>query len=103
MSSKLVNLQHFKIKTMKRKFSLPLLAVAISLSAVACKGNKTGNGSDSTKDSLKVDSSVKTKTDTSVKVDTAKMPGDTGVKKDTVSKTTTKTTVSKKTEVKKSH
>jgi len=89
---------------MKRTLSLPLLAVAILLSAVACKGNKSGDTSDSAKDSLKVDASVKTKTDTSVKSDTAKMRADTGnVKKDTVSKTTTKITVSKKTEVKKNH
>ena len=55
---------------MKNTFKLSCLALAISLSLFACKGNKSGNAADS----AKVDSStsVKTSTDTTIKVDTTK-------------------------------
>jgi len=84
---------------MKNTFKLPFLAMAISLSLFACKGNKNGGGADS----AKVDSStsVKTSTDTTVKVDTTKATDTTNAKTDTVSKTTTKHTVIKKTITKK--
>jgi hypothetical protein len=85
---------------MKTAFKLPFLALAISLSVAACKGNKSGGSADS----VKVDSSSSnvTKADTSVKVDTVKQATDTSkAKVDTVSKTVTKSTDVKKSEVKK--
>ncbi len=83
---------------MKKTIKLPLLALFISLSIVACKGNGSGNSADS----AKVDSStsIKSTTNATVKVDTVK-PADTSkMKMDTVSKSTQKTEV-KKTVVKK--
>jgi len=85
---------------MKNAFKLPFLTLAISLSIMACKGNKSGGSADSTK----VDSSTSsvTKSDTSVKVDTVKAATDTSKAKiDTASKTVTKSTNVKKSEVKK--
>ncbi|TWI96319.1 hypothetical protein JN11_04053 [Mucilaginibacter frigoritolerans] len=85
---------------MKNAFKLPLLALAISLSVMACKGNKSGGAADS----AKVDSSSSsvTKSDTTVKVDTVKPATDTSkAKVDTVSKTVTKATDVKKSAVKK--
>jgi hypothetical protein len=89
------------INTMKNYFRLSLVALALSLSLAACKGNKSGGSSDSSK----TDSTTSTKTDSTVKLDTtkkdsSKMSGDT-TKKDTVKKSVTKTTDVKKTEVKK--
>lgn len=81
---------------MKTSFKLMLLAAAISLSAIACKGNRSATSGDT----AKVDSSTSVKNDSTVKIDTAKPATDT-TKKDTISKTTTKTTVTKKTEIKK--
>ncbi|WP_259070632.1 hypothetical protein HDF24_17210 [Mucilaginibacter sp. X4EP1] len=85
---------------MKNLFKIPFLALAISVSFAACKGNKSSGTADSTKvDSA---SSSVTKTDTTVKVDTVKPATDTSKAKiDTVSKTVTKSTDAKKTEVKK--
>jgi hypothetical protein len=85
---------------MKSAFKLPFIALAISLSVMACKGNKSGGSADS----VKVDSSSSsvTKADTSIKVDTVKQSTDTSKAKiDTVSKTVTKSTDVKKSEVKK--
>ncbi len=85
---------------MKNLFKIPFLALTISLSIVACKGNKSG----STADSAKVDSSSSSisKSDTTIKVDTIKPATDTSKAKiDTVSKTVTKTTDVKKSETKK--
>lgn len=85
---------------MKNSFKITLLAIAVSLSFAACKGNKSAGDSDS----AKVDSSSSTKTtaDTSMKIDTVKPATDTSkAKVDTVSKTVTKTTDVKKSEVKK--
>jgi hypothetical protein len=88
---------------MKNQFKLPLIALAMSLSLAACKGNKSGG----TADSLKADSSSVTKVDSTVKPDTSKKDsskmaaGDTTKKIDTVKKTTVKTTEEKKTSTKK--
>jgi len=85
---------------MKNLFKISFLALTISLSVMACKGNKSSGASDS----VKVDSSSSsiTKSDTSVKVNTVKPATDTSkAKVDTVSKTVTKTTDVKKSEVKK--
>jgi hypothetical protein len=85
---------------MKNAFKLPILALAVSLSIVACKGNKSGNSSDSAK--VDSSSSVKSSTDSTVKVDTVKPATDTSKgKTDTVSKIVKKTTEVKKTKVKK--
>jgi len=53
---------------MKNHFKLSLVALALSLSFAACKGNKSGDTSDSTK----TDSVSSTKTDLTVKSDTGK-------------------------------
>lgn len=76
---------------------IPILALALTFSLAACKGNKSGNSSDSTK----VDSSSVTKVDSTVKPDTskkdsAKMGADTSRKVDTVTKSSVKTTEVKK-------
>jgi len=85
---------------MKKAFKLPLLAVAISLSVVACKGSKSGSSADSAK--VDSSSSVKSTSDTTMKVDTVKPATDTSkAKVDTTSKTVTKTVDVKKTQVKK--
>jgi ABC-type glycerol-3-phosphate transport system substrate-binding protein len=61
---------------MKNSFKLAVLALAIAVSAVACKGKSAADGADTTKtDSVvKVDSTVvdSTKKDTTVVVDTTK-------------------------------
>jgi hypothetical protein len=91
-----VNLQHLKNTTMKNAFKLPLLALGISLSMAACKGNNSAGSSDTAKTDSST--SVKTSSDTTVKVDTTKAATDTtNAKTDTV----TKTTEVKKTAVKK--
>ncbi len=85
---------------MKNSFKITLLAIVVSLSFAACKGNKSGGAADS----AKVDSSSSTKTtsDTSMKIDTVKPATDTSkAKMDTVSKSVSKTTEVKKSEVKK--
>ena len=85
---------------MKNAFKIPFLALAISLSMAACKGNKSSIATDS----VKVDSSSSTKmtSDTTVKVDTTKRATDTSkAKVDTTSKTVTKTSEVKKSSVKK--
>jgi hypothetical protein len=84
------------INTMKNYFKLPLIAMAMSLSLAACKGNSSGSSADSSK----VDSSSITKVDSTVKPDTTKKDsaamasGDT-TKKDTIKKSSVKTTVKK--------
>ncbi len=83
---------------MKTYIRLPLIAIALSLSMAACKGNKSPGAADST---TKTDSSSKTVTDSTVKRDTSKMGGDTSKKVDTIKKTTVKTTEVKKTSAKK--
>jgi predicted small lipoprotein YifL len=90
------------INTMKNYFRLPLVALALSLSLAACKGNKSGSSADSSK----TDSTTTTKVDSTVKPDTAKkdtskMMGADTSKKDTVSKTTVKTTEKKSSAIKK--
>ena len=88
---------------MKNQFKLPLIALALSLSLAACKGNKSGG----TADSLKADSTSVTKIDSTIEPDTSKkdsskmISGDTTKKIDTISKTTVKTTEEKKKSVKK--
>jgi hypothetical protein len=86
---------------MKTYIRLPLMAIALSLSIAACKGNKSANAADSTK----LDSMSTTKVDSSVKRDTSKKDslktGDTTKKVDTIKKTTVKTTEVKKTSAKK--
>ena len=86
---------------MKNSFKTAFLAIAVSLSLAACKGNKSGSATDS----AKVDSSSsssKTTSDTTRKIDTVKAATDTSKAKiDTVSKVVTKTTDVKKSEVKK--
>jgi hypothetical protein len=88
---------------MKNYFKLPLIALALSLSLAACKGNKSGGSADS----LKADSSSVTKIDSVVKSDTSKkdsskmISADTTKKIDTISKTAVKTTEEKKKSVKK--
>jgi hypothetical protein len=85
---------------MKKAFKLPFLALAVSLSVVACKGNKSGNSSDSAK--VDSSSSIKSSTDTIVKVDTTKPATDTSkAKTDTVTKIVNKSVEVKKTKVKK--
>ncbi|RFZ84357.1 hypothetical protein DYU05_01650 [Mucilaginibacter terrenus] len=62
---------------MKNSFKVGVLALAIAVSAVACKGKSGENGGDTTKtDSVvKIDSTVvdSTKTDTVVKTDSVKV------------------------------
>ncbi len=85
---------------MKKTSRLPFLIIAVVLSVAACKGNKSGNSTDS----AKVDSStsIKSSTDTIKKVDIAKPATDTSkIKTDTVSKIVKKTTEVKKVKVKK--
>jgi hypothetical protein len=89
------------INTMKNYFRLPIIALAMSVSFAACKGNSSGSSADSSK----VDSSSTTRVDSTVKPDTTKKDsaamasGDT-TKKDTVNKTTVKKTVKKSSEKK---
>jgi hypothetical protein len=69
---------------MKNSFKIGFLALAIAVSAAACKGKSDGGSSDTT---VKVDSTVK-KDSTTVKVDTA-------AKKDTTKAAKTDTTKKK--------
>jgi hypothetical protein len=87
---------------MKNASNFPLLALAISLSIVACKSSHSGNAADSAQKE-KADSSIsmKSTTDTTVKTDSSKATDTSKAKLDTVSKTITKHTVIKKTIVKK--
>jgi hypothetical protein len=88
---------------MKNYIKLLLVALALSLSLAACKGNKSGGSADS----LKADSTSVTKIDSTIEPDTSKkdsskmISGDTTKKIDTISKTTVKTTEEKKKSVKK--
>jgi hypothetical protein len=83
---------------MKNYFKITLLAIVVSMSIGACKGNKSGNPADSVVDSS---SSFKSSSDTSVKVDTIKATDTSKAKTDTLSKTIKKHTETKKTVVKK--
>ncbi len=84
---------------MKNAFKLSVVAFAISLSLLACKGNKYGSNTDSAK--IDSSTSIKTTTDTAVKVDTTKPATDTSkANTDTVTKIVKKSTV-KKTVIKK--
>jgi len=82
---------------MKTKTSIPLLAMALSFSLAACKGNQSGSSADSSR----VDSSSVKKVDSFIQKDTLKRDSiklaDTAKKKmDTVSNTSVKTTEVKK-------
>jgi hypothetical protein len=97
---KLLTINNLNKYNMKKTFRLPFLIIAVFLSLVACKGNQSGNSTDS----AKVDSStsIKSSTDTIKKVDTTKPATDTSkIKTDTVSKVVKKTTEVKKVKVKK--
>jgi hypothetical protein len=89
ISGLLLKYNILKINNMKTYVKLPLIALTLSLSIAACKGNKSGGNSDSSK----TDSSATTKVDSVVKPDTSIK--DTS-KKDTVSKTVVKKTEEKK-------
>src|ERR1700679_3784196 len=85
----------FKQIIMKKAIKLPLLLLAVSLSVAACKGNQSGNSTDSAK--VDSSSSMKSTADTTVKVDSVKATDTSAAKVDTVSKTVTKNTAVKKT------
>ncbi len=68
---------------MKNSFKLGFLALAIAVSAAACKGNSSASSADST---AKVDSAATAApADTAAKADTSKAAADT-TKKDTTKK-----------------
>jgi hypothetical protein len=88
---------------MKIYIRLSFVAMALSLSMAACKGNSSSTAADSTK---VLDSSSTTRIDSTVKKDTNKMgirmgDSDTPKKVDTIKKTTVKTTEVKKASTKK--
>jgi len=87
---------------MKNGFKLSFLALAVSLSIAACKGNGSANSADTAKDTSKVNSStsMKSTADTTIKIDSSKATDTSKAKLDTVSKSVTKHTVVKKTAVK---
>jgi len=63
---------------MKNTVRLPFLALAIVFSVSACKGNKSGSGSDSSKTgSGNSDTAAQVNKDTTVKTDTIKSAIDT--------------------------
>jgi len=72
---------------MKNAFKVALLALAVSMTVVACEGKKSNTGSDTT-----VNGSTTVVTDTTKKDTTVQEP----VKKDTVITTETKKTETKK-------
>jgi len=82
---------------MKKVFKLPFIVLAVALSVIACKGNKSANNADSAKtDSSSTQDTIK-HSDTTLKIDTVKKATDTSdMKTDTVSKK-----IYSKTEIKK--
>jgi len=83
-----INSHYLKSKIMKNAFKVALVALAVSMTVVACESKKSTSGSDTT-----------TNGSTTVVTDTTKK--DTSVKSEPVKKDTVVTTETKKTETKK--